>query len=455
MLSVGVIGAGYVGLVTGACLAELGHRVVCVDVDADKVARLKAGNVPIYEPGLAPLIAANVEKGRLDFASRFEAAAKVGLDVVLIAVGTPTETGGNGANLEFVFAAVEDAARALAICAPREAKFTVIATKSTVPVGANRRIAAIAGRHLAAERFAVASNPEFLREGSAIADFMRPDRIVIGSESARARRLLTELYLPLTRQGRPLVATAAVETAELIKYAANAFLATKVTFVNELARLCEAAGADIGELTRALGLDSRIGERFLSPGPGFGGSCFPKDLLALVKTGDELGSPVEIIQTVIRANERHKLAMVDKIRAALGGVLNDRRIAVLGLAFKANTDDMRDSPSLTIVGELMAAGANLSGYDPAAMRQAAELLPSLPLAASAEAALIGAEAAVILTEWDDFRQISWEKAAALMRRPLVVDLRNMFSADDMTAAGVEYLPLGRRDPQSAYRAAAE
>jgi UDPglucose 6-dehydrogenase len=453
MLNVGVIGAGYVGLVTGACLAELGHRVVCVDIDAERIARLRAGDVPIYEPGLAALIAANARRHRLAFGDSMDDAIAAGPDVLFIAVGTPTAAAGGAANLDYVFAAVEDAARALARHAT--GKFTVIATKSTVPAGTNRRIAAIAARHLPADRFAVASNPEFLREGSAIADFMKPDRIVIGSESVRARRLLEELYLPLTRQGRPLVATAALETAELIKYAANAFLATKVTFINELARLCEAAGADVDELALGLGLDSRIGGKFLKPGPGFGGSCFPKDLLALVKTGNDLGSPVEIIETVIRANERHKLMMVDKIRTALGGALSGRRIAILGLAFKADTDDMRDAPALTIVPALAAAGAALCGYDPAAAAQARELLPDLALAESAEDALAGADAAVILTEWDAFRRIGWENAAARMRRPLVIDLRNMLAAAEMAALGIEYLPLGRREIEAAYRAAAE
>ena len=452
MLQVGVVGAGYVGLVSGACLAELGHRVVCVDIDAEKVARLNSGDVPIYEPGLSALIAANRARGRLSFTADTEDAVKSGPDVLFIAVGTPTEPGG-GANLDYVFAAVEQAARALA--EQKSGKFTVIAMKSTVPVGTNRRVATIVARRLPADRFAVASNPEFLREGNAIDDFMKPDRIVIGSESERARRLLEELYLPLTRQGRPLVATTAVETAELIKYAANAFLATKVTFINELARLCEAAGADVGELALGLGLDSRIGGKFLKPGPGFGGSCFPKDLLALVKTGADLGSPVEIIETVIRANERHKRLMVDKIRAALGGDLAGRRIAVLGLAFKANTDDMRDAPALTIVPALIAEGARLCGYDPAASAQAAEFLPELALAETAEAALAGVEAAVILTEWEEFRAIAWERAAAQMRRPLVIDLRNMLVASEMAARGVEYLPLGRGGVEAAYRAAAE
>jgi UDPglucose 6-dehydrogenase len=301
----------------------------------------------------------------------------------------------------------------------------------------------------------LASNPEFLREGNAIEDFMRGDRIVIGARSERARRLLEELYLPLTRRGVPLVATSTVETAELIKYAANAYLATRVAFINELARLCEATDADIKELALGVGLDSRIGTRFFSPGPGFGGSCFPKDLAALAKTGIECGSPVEIVETVIRANDRHKQLMVRKIRHALGGRLEGRRIGVLGLTFKANTDDMRDAPALTILPQLIAEGARVSAYDPAAAQQAKTLIPDLHLEETVEAALAGADAAVILTEWAAFRDLPWAKLAASMRRPLVVDVRNLYELEDMTRNGIRYVPLGRRQEiEPDFRAAA-
>jgi UDPglucose 6-dehydrogenase len=452
MLKVGVVGAGYVGLVTAACLAELGHAVVCADSDAGKVARLNAGEIPIYEPGLEALVAANSARGRLSFATGV-ADALHGADVLFIAVGTPDGNGG-GAYLGHVHAAVEEASRALAADSRADA-FTAIVVKSTVPVGTSRRVAAILREHVSAERFAVASNPEFLREGSAIADFMQPDRIVVGSHSPRARALLEELYLPLTARGRKLVVTSAVETAELIKYAANAFLATKVTFINELARLCELTGADVTELSLGVGLDHRIGEKFLTAGPGFGGSCFPKDLRALIKTGNDFGSPIEIVETVIRANDRHKQLMVRKIRNALGGSLAGRRVAVLGLAFKADTDDMRNAPALTIVPLLSAEGADVRGYDPAAGRQARELLPEVVVADNVEAALAGADAAVILTEWKEFRAISWSALAPTMRRPLVVDLRNIYDPQDMARQGVEYVPLGRPEPEPAYRAAAE
>jgi UDPglucose 6-dehydrogenase len=324
-----------------------------------------------------------------------------------------------------------------------------------VPVGTSRKVAALAAMHLPEARFAVASNPEFLREGNAIADFMEPDRIVVGSHSERARKLLEELYMPLTRKGRPLVVTSSVETAELVKYAANAFLATKVTFINEIARLCEVAGADIKELALGVGLDNRIGPKFFAAGPGFGGSCFPKDLRALVKTARDFGSPVEIVETVIRANDHHKAMMVEKVRMALGGTLKGQRIGVLGLAFKANTDDMRDAPALTILPQLAAEGAEVTAYDPAAARHARALLPALNLAESVGAALKGADAALILTEWNEFRGLAWPKLAKTMRRPLVIDLRNICEAADMARQGLEYLALGRREGEPVYRAAAE
>lgn len=455
MLHVGVVGTGYVGLVTGACLSELGHRVVCVDSDALKIRRLKAGDIPIYEPGLEELVAANVSRGNLRFATAMQEAAAPGVDVLFIAVGTPTDENGGGARLDYVYAAVHQIARALAARPADPDAFTVIVTKSTVPVGTSWEIARILGEQLSGDRFAVASNPEFLREGNAVTDFMEPDRIVVGSTSERARQVLEELYLPLTRKGRPLVATSTVETAELIKYAANAFLATKVTFINELARLCEATGADIEELAVGIGLDGRIGPKFLTAGPGFGGSCFPKDLMALIKSANDFGSPVEVVETAIRANDRHKQLMVRKIRTALGGSVAGRRIGVLGLAFKANTDDMRNSPALTIVGQLLAEGAEVRAYDPAASEQAKQLLPDLRIAGSVEEVAEGVDGIVILTEWDEFRSIAWGRLAATMRRPLLVDLRNICDPKDMVRQGLEYVALGRPKPEMALTAAAE
>jgi UDPglucose 6-dehydrogenase len=453
-MNVGMIGTGYVGLVTGTCLSELGHNVVCVDTDAAKIARLKSGEIPIYEPGLEALVADNMAHGLLRFTTNLEDAVSGGVDVLFVAVGTPSDGNGGGADLGYVHAAVEQAARALASDSAPDA-FTVIVIKSTVPVGTSREVAKIVGGHIAPERFAVASNPEFLREGNAVADFMEPDRIVIGSRSERARKLLEELYMPLTRKGRPLVVTSTVETAELIKYAANAFLATKVTFINELARLCESAGADVRELALGIGLDPRIGDKFLAPGPGFGGSCFPKDLRALVKTANDFGSRLEIVETVIRANERHKQLMVGKILGALGGRAQGLRIAVLGLAFKANTDDMRDAPALTIVPQLMAEGAEVRAFDPVAARQAAEFLPDVPLAGTIEAAVTGADAVLVLTEWTAFRALNWRKLLPTMRRPLVIDLRNIYDPAEMARLGVSYVPLGRPEGDMTYRAAAE
>jgi len=455
MLRVAIIGTGYVGLVTGTCLSELGHDVVCVDTDEIKIAGLRAGKVPIYEPGLEQLVTANMARGLLRFSTDINEGVAGGVDVLFVAVGTPTEDAGLGANLEYVFAAVGETAKALAAHPRGDDDLTVVVIKSTVPVGTSRKVTSILARHLPIESFAVASNPEFLREGNAITDFMEPDRIVIGSQSERARQVLEELYLPLTRKGRPLVSTSTVETAELTKYAANAFLATKVTFINELARLCEATGADVQELAVGIGLDARIGSKFLTAGPGFGGSCFPKDLVALIKSANDFGSPVEIVETVIRANDRHKQLMVRKIRAALGGDLAGCRIAVLGLAFKANTDDMRNAPALTIVAQLLAEGAEVQAFDPAAAKQAAQLLPDVRLMDSIPDALRGADAAVILTEWSAFRSIPWPELAPTMRRPLLIDLRNICEPKDMVKQGLEYIPIGRPSLEPAFKIAAE
>ena len=457
MMNVAVVGTGYVGLVTGACLAELGHRVVCVDTDPMKIARLRKGEIPIYEPGLSDLVKKNAADGTLAFTTEIAQAVRGGVDVVFIAVGTPSDVIG-GAMLGHVFAAAEEAAAAIA--ADNAARggaqcFTVFVTKSTVPVGTSRDVAAILGEHIEGDCFAIASNPEFLREGNAVHDFLHPDRIVVGAHSEPARKVLEDLYSPLTRKGHPLVMTGAPETAELIKYAANAFLATKVAFINELARLCEKTGADIAELSLGVGLDGRIGRDFLKAGPGFGGSCFPKDLRALVKTAKDFGSPVAIAETVIRANDVHMRQMVDKIREAVGGPLTGWRFGVLGLAFKAGTDDMRDAPSLTILPALLEEGAEIVAYDPAAEVQARALLPGVAFAADVAAAVAGADAALILTEWNVFRTLSWRRLVPTMRQPLVIDLRNLYEPRDMEERGVTYVSLGRAEAGPALRAAAE
>jgi UDPglucose 6-dehydrogenase len=454
-LRVGVIGTGYVGLVTGACFSDLGHHVVCVDSDPRRIASLRSGDVPIYEPRLAELVLANSERGSLAFTTNIGDAVALGVDVLFVAVGTPASANGGGANLDYVFTAVEQAARALAECQKRWMRFTVFVIKSTVPVGTSRQVASIIGKHLPSTSYAVASNPEFLREGNAVDDFMKPDRIIFGSASDKACRILEQLYLPLTRKGVPLVVTAAVETAELTKYAANAFLAMKISFTNELARLCELAGANIQEVALGVGLDGRIGPKFLSPGPGFGGSCFPKDLRALIKTAKDFGSSLQIVEAVLLANQLHKEAMVEKVRDALDGRLRSRRIAVLGIAFKAGTDDTRDAPSLTIIPQLIAAGAEVTGFDPAAGRKARELLPGTRCASTIAEAVDGADAVVILTEWPEFRTADWATLGASMRRPLMVDLRNINNPDEMAKCGFDYVSLGRPASETAFRAAAE
>jgi UDPglucose 6-dehydrogenase len=440
-----VIGTGYVGLVTGTCLAELGHEVVCVDLDESKVTRLRQGEVPIYEPGIKELISSNMEAGRLRFTTHVAEAVQAGCVFYFIAVGTPPRSEDGAADLKYVFAAAEDAARAIALRNDQTVDFAVFVTKSTVPVGTSRDVARIVRKFLPAERFAVASNPEFLREGCAVEDFMAPDRIIAGSSSERARLLLEELYKPLTRQGRPLVVTTTVETAELIKYAANAFLATKITFINELGRLCERLGADVEELALGIGLDKRIGDKFLRAGPGYGGSCFPKDTLALIKTANDFNSPVELVETVVRVNGRHKHFMFNKIRDALGGSVADKTIAVLGLAFKANTDDVRDSPALTIVPVLQREGAKVRVFDPVAMSKAAPILGNgtIQYASSVEDALEGVDAAVILTEWRDFAQLNWKALRERMNHNLVIDLRNLYTLPQAHAMSMNYISLGR------------
>jgi UDPglucose 6-dehydrogenase len=438
-MRIAVVGTGYVGLVSGACFSEFGLEVSCVDTDAGKIARLERGEIPIYEPGLAGLVAANVAAGRLSFTTALRPAVGCA-DAVFIAVGTPSRRGDGHADLGHVFAAAEAIGRALAETNPDG--YTVVVTKSTVPVGTGREVAAILSRFCPRPRFDVASNPEFLREGSAIEDFMRPDRVVIGAESERARRVMRQLYRPLYLIETPMLFTE-IETAELIKYAANAFLATKISFINEIADLCEALGADVRDVAKGIGLDGRIGGKFLHAGPGFGGSCFPKDCRALVRTAHEAETPLTIIETVLAGNEARKARMADKIIAALGGSVAGKTLAVLGLTFKPNTDDMREAPSLAILPRLIAAGATIRAFDPAGTAEAGKLLPELIYCPDAYAAIADAEALVLLTEWNEFRALDLARVARLLKRPIVIDLRNIYRPAEMEAAGLSYLSIGR------------
>jgi len=440
-----IIGTGYVGLVTGTCFAEIGHDVICIDKDRGKIECLLAGKMPIYEPGLKELVESNLRTGRLSFSTDMAEAARLSPTFYFIAVGTPSNHENGGADISYVHAAAEEAAIAVKTHGAGSAGFSVFVIKSTVPVGTSCEVARIIGRHLAENDYAVASNPEFLREGCAIRDFMTPDRIIAGSKSERARALLEELYRPLTRQGIPLVITTTVETAELIKYAANAFLATKISFINELSQLCERIGADVDELALGIGLDKRIGNKFLKVGPGFGGSCFPKDTLVLIKTANDFQSPVEIVETVVRVNNRHKQLMLNKIRDAFGGTVAGKKIAVLGLAFKAGTDDVRDSPSLTIIPVLHHEGALVSAYDPMASKNAERVLGGdvVHYATSLADALRNASGAVIVTEWDEFKKADWRTLATTMAAPLLVDLRNLFSLQEAGSMAITYVSLGR------------
>jgi len=440
-MRVTMIGTGYVGLVSGACFADFGNQVVCVDKDAAKIEQLARGKCPIFEPFLDALIARNTEAGRLSFATESGPAVR-SADAVFIAVGTPSRRGDGFADLTFV----HDAAREIA--AELEG-FTVIATKSTVPVGTGDEVDAIVRQLRPGAEFAVVSNPEFLREGAAIEDFKRPDRVVVGTEDERARRLMAELYRPLYINETPILFTSR-RTAELIKYASNAFLATKITFINEMAELCEKVGANVQEVARGMGLDGRIGSKFLHAGPGFGGSCFPKDASALVAIGQRHGAPVRIVETVLSVNSARKSAMVQKIVAACGGTVRGKRLAVLGLAFKPNTDDMREAPSLSILPVLVAEGADVRAYDPAAMAEAQKLLPEVTTEADPYACIEGADAMVILTEWDQFRALDLDRVRSILRKPVVVDLRNVYRPDDMAARGFTYISIGRpaREPAS-------
>ena len=433
-MRVAMIGTGYVGLVSGACFADFGHVVCCIDKDADKIARLEQGEIPIFEPGLEDLVARNVREGRLFFAIEF-AKAVAEPDAVFIAVGTPSRRGDGHADLSYVHAAAEEVAAVMD-------GFTVVVTKSTVPVGTGDEIEQIIRRTRPDADFAVVSNPEFLREGAAINDFKRPDRVVVGLEDERARDVMRELYRPLFLNETPMLFVSR-RTSELIKYAANAFLAMKITFINEMADLCEALGADVQQVARGIGLDNRIGSKFLHPGPGYGGSCFPKDTLALVRTAKDAGSPVQLIETTVKVNDARKRAMAARVQHALGGELSGATIGVLGLTFKPNTDDMRDAPSLEIVPQLRALGAQVRAFDPEGMGEAQRLLDGVDLVGGPYEAATGADALLILTEWDQFRALDLDRVKRQMKRPVIVDLRNIYHPAEMRELGFTYVSVGR------------
>ena len=430
-----MVGSGYVGLVSGVCFSEFGTDVVCVDKDAAKIRDLNAGRIPIYEPGLEPMVAHNVEAGRLSFSSDLTAALQ-GAAAAFIAVGTPSRRGDGHADLSYVYEAARSIARAL------DDGPTIIVTKSTVPVGTGREVARIIAELRPDAEFDVVSNPEFLREGSAIEDFMRPNRIIIGAESEHAREVMRALYRPLFLIETPILFTS-LETAELTKYAANAFLATKITFINEIADLCEKVGADVHGVARGMGLDRRIGGKFLHPGPGYGGSCFPKDTLALTRTGEQAGVPLRLVETVVAVNDDRKKAMANRVIAACGGSVAGKTIAVLGVTFKPNTDDMREAPSLVIVPALQAAGATLRGYDPAGMTEAGRLLRDVAWCEDAYSAIEGADALVIITEWNEFRALDLVRVREALKTPILVDLRNIYDPVDMSELGFRYSCVGR------------
>ena len=438
-MRVAMIGTGYVGLVSGACFADFGHVVTCVDKDAGKVDQLNAGRMPIYEPGLEDLVAANVRDGRLSFALDGAEAIREA-DAVFIAVGTPSRRGDGHADLSYVYAAAEEIADLIQ-------GFTVIVTKSTVPVGTGDEIERIIRARRPDADFAVVSNPEFLREGAAIGDFKRPDRVVVGIEDERARPVMAELYRPLNLNETPILFTGR-RTSELTKYAANAFLALKITFINEMADLCESLGADVQQVARGIGLDNRIGSKFLHAGPGYGGSCFPKDTLALVRTATDAGAPLRLIETTVEVNDARKKAMADRVVAALGGTdLKGKTVALLGLTFKPNTDDMRDAPSLDVAPALIAKGATVQAFDPEGMHEAAKLLDGVVFRDGPYDAVEGADVVVILTEWDQFRALDLDRVKLLLKQPVMVDLRNVYRPEDMKARGFRYTSIGR--PESA------
>ena len=436
-MNISVIGTGYVGLVTGACFAEFGVQVTCMDKDARRIALLEKGDIPIYEPGLAELVRKGLSEGRLTFTTDLGKAVESGL-AILIAVGTPARDDG-AADLSFV----EDVGRGIAT---HLNSYKVIVTKSTVPVGTGERLRDLITRHAPlSAHFDIVSNPEFLREGSAIEDFMRPNRVVIGADSPQAEAIMRDLYRSLYLIETPFVFTD-VATAEMIKYASNTFLATKVSFINEVANLCERVGANVQVVAKALGLDHRIGSKFLHAGPGYGGSCFPKDIAALIQTGRQAGCVMEIAEAASRANDRQRARMVEKIREASGGSLKGKRVAVLGLTFKPNTNDLRDAPALDIIPKLQEEGAEIRAYDPAGMEEARKILPTVTLCANAYEAAAGADALVLITEWNQFRNLDLERIKASLKRPVFVDLRNVYEPARMTALGFHYTSVGRPTP---------
>ena len=433
-MRIAMIGTGYVGLVSGACFSDFGHDVICVDKDAAKIAALHAGVMPIYEPGLDKLVERNVREGRLSFTTDV-AAGVADADAVFIAVGTPSRRGDGHADLSYVFGAAEEIARAL--CKP-----AVVVTKSTVPVGTGDEVERII-RETAPEAQAwVVSNPEFLREGAAIEDFKRPDRIVVGTDDAQAAEIMREVYRPLYLNKAPLMITGR-RTAELIKYAANAFLATKITFINEIADLCELVGADVQDVSRGIGLDNRIGSKFLHAGPGYGGSCFPKDTLALLKTAEDHEAPLRIVESVVKVNDARKRAMGRKVIQALGGDARGKTVALLGLTFKPNTDDMRDAPSLAIVQALQDAGAKVRGYDPEGIEQARPLMPKVEFCEDPYRCAEGADAVVLVTEWDVLRALDLRRLKSAMAQPILVDLRNVYPPEDAAEAGLSWHGIGK------------
>ena len=435
MLKVTIIGSGYVGLVSGACFAEFGVDITCVDKDISKIEALNRGKIPIYEPGLDALVASNMAKNRLRFTTDLKEAVR-SADVVFIAVGTPTRRGDGHADLSYVYAVAEEIADAIE-------KYTVVTTKSTAPVGTGREVEAIIRKRNPQASFDVASNPEFLREGSAIGDFMRPDRVVIGTDSTKAAEMMRQLYRPLYLLETPMLFTS-LETAELIKYASNAFLATKIAFINEMADICEKCGADVQDVSIGMGLDGRIGKKFLHAGPGYGGSCFPKDTLALARTASELGAPSRIVESVVASNTHRKKHMSDKILQACHGSVKDKTIAILGVTFKPNTDDMRDSPALDILPDLQKQGAHLKVFDPQGKREGEALLPGVIWCEDEYAAMTRADAVVIITEWNEFRALDLDRAKALMTVPIMIDLRNIYPAHEMEVAGFSYTSIGRQ-----------
>jgi UDPglucose 6-dehydrogenase len=433
-MHVAMIGAGYVGLVSGACFADFGHVVTCIDKDPTKIEKLNAGKMPIFEPGLDQLVATNTREGRLFFTTEAKDAIAQA-DAVFIAVGTPSRRGDGHADLSYVFAAAEEIAGLIE-------GYTVIVTKSTVPVGTGDKVEEIIRAKRPDADFSVVSNPEFLREGAAIDDFKRPDRIVVGAGEERAREVLRQLYRPLFLNEVPIVFTDR-RTSELTKYAGNAFLAMKITFINEIADLCEKVGADVQHVARGIGLDNRIGGKFLNAGPGYGGSCFPKDTLALVRTAQEADAPMQLVETTVKVNDARKKAMARKIINAVGGNVKGKTIAVLGLTFKPNTDDMRDSPALDIIPALQKAGARIRAFDPEGMEEAAKQLPNVEFIEGAYECVEGADAVALITEWDQFRALDLDRLKASLKAPLIIDLRNIYKRHEMAAAGFKYVSIGR------------